>query len=123
MIRRLLLISILTTIGFSAWSQTSLEGKVLDAASGEALIFANVVLFKNGNLITGAQTDLDGNYVFSSLDPGTYDVEASYTGYPTTRQTNVVLYAGKAIRLDSDTLLDFAGGHFCAHRHGEIRLC
>jgi len=100
MIRRLLLISILTTIGFSAWSQTSLEGKVLDAASGEALIFANVVLFKNGNLITGAQTDLDGNYVFSSLDPGTYDVEASYTGYPTTRQTNVVLYAGKAIRLD-----------------------
>src|SRR6187401_2296900 len=100
MIRRLLLISILTTIGFSAWSQTSLEGKVLDAASGEALIFANVVLFKNGNLITGAQTDLDGNYVFSSLDPGTYDVEASYTGYPTTRQTNVVLYASQSVRLD-----------------------
>jgi hypothetical protein len=26
----------------------SLEGKVLDATSGEALIFANVVLFKKG---------------------------------------------------------------------------
>jgi outer membrane receptor protein involved in Fe transport len=100
MIRRLLLISILTTIGISAWSQTSLEGKVLDATNGEPLIFANVVIFKNGNLITGVQTDLDGNYVFSSLDPGTYDVEASYTGYPTMRQTNVVLQASKAVRLD-----------------------
>jgi len=67
MIRRLLLISILTTIGISAWSQTSLEGKAIDATSGEALIFANVVLFKNGNLITGVQSDLDGNYVFSKL--------------------------------------------------------
>src|SRR6187402_777055 len=100
MIRRLLLISIFSSFGLAAWSQASLEGKVTDVANGESLIFANVVLFKNGNLITGTQTDLDGNYVFSSLDPGTYDVEASYTGYPTTRQTNVVLYAGKAIRLD-----------------------
>lgn len=100
MIRRLLLISIFTTIGLAAWSQTSLEGKVLDIKSGEPLIFANVVLFKNGNLITGVQSDLDGNYVFSSIDPATYDVEVSYTGYPTMRQTNVVLLAGKAVRLD-----------------------
>jgi len=100
MIRRLLLISILTTIGISAWSQTSVEGKVLDATSGEPLIFANVVLFKSGNIVTGAQSDLDGNYVISNVDPGTYDVEASYTGYPTTRQTNVVLKAGQSIRLD-----------------------
>src|SRR5678816_2490157 len=100
MIRRLLLISILTTIGLSAWSQTSLEGKVLDATTGEPIIFANVVLFKNGNLINGVQSDLDGNYVFSSVDPATYDVEVSYTGYPIMRQTNVVLLAGKAVRLD-----------------------
>ena len=76
-----------------------LEGKVLDASSGEALIFANVVLFKNGNLITGAQTDLDGNYVFSSLDPDLWCGSQLYW-LSTTRQTNVVLYAGKAIRLD-----------------------
>lgn len=100
MIRRLLLISIFSSLGLAAWAQASLEGKVTDGATGEALIFANVVLFKNGNLITGVQTDLDGNYVFSSVDPGTYDVEASYTGFPTQRQTGVVILAGKAIRLD-----------------------
>ncbi|HEX5112123.1 MAG TPA: TonB-dependent receptor, partial [Saprospiraceae bacterium] len=100
MIRRLLLISILTTIGLSAWSQTSLEGKLSDATTGEPLIFASVVLYKNGVLITGVQTDLDGNYVFSSVDPGTYDVEANYTGFTPMRQTNVVLKAGQSIRLD-----------------------
>ena len=100
MIRRLLLISIFSSIGLATWAQSSLEGKVTDATSGDALLFANVVLFKNGNLITGVQSDLDGNYVFSSVDPGTYDVEASYTGFPTQRQTGVVILAGKAIRLD-----------------------
>lgn len=100
MIRRLLLISIFTSFGLAAWSQSSLEGKVLDNNTGDALIFANVVLFQNGNLIQGTQSDLDGNYTFSSIDPGTYDVEASYTGYPTQRQEGVVVLAGKAIRLD-----------------------
>ena len=100
MIRRLLLTSILFSFGLVAWSQTSLEGKITDAVTGDAVIFANVVLFKNGVLITGTQTDLDGNYVFSSIDPGTYDVEVSYTGYPSQRQTGVVVLAGKAIKLD-----------------------
>lgn len=100
MIRRLLLTSILFSFGFIAWSQTSLEGKVTDATTGEPLIIANVIIFKNGNMINGTQTDLDGNYVFSNMDPGTYDIEVSYTGYPTQRQTGVVVLAGKAIRLN-----------------------
>ncbi|MGB3079428.1 MAG: TonB-dependent receptor, partial [Saprospiraceae bacterium] len=100
MIRRLLLISILSSFGFVAWSQSSLEGKVTDAADGQTVIYANVIIFKNGNQITGTTTDLDGNYVFSSIDPGTYDVLVSYTGYPDQRKTGVVVLAGKAIRLD-----------------------
>ncbi|MEO6131450.1 MAG: carboxypeptidase regulatory-like domain-containing protein, partial [Saprospiraceae bacterium] len=100
MIRRLLLISILSSFGLAAWSQSSLEGKVTDAKTGETVIFANVIIFKDGNLKTGTTTDTDGNYVFSSLDPGTYDVQVSYTGYPDQKQTGVVVLAGKAIRLD-----------------------
>lgn len=100
MIRRLLLISILSSFGLIAWSQSSLEGKVTDATTGETVIYANVIIFKNGNLITGTTTDLDGNYVFSSMDPGTYDVQVSFTGYPDQKQTGVVVLAGKAIRLD-----------------------
>ncbi len=100
MIRRLLLISILSSFGLIAWSQSSLEGKITDKTTGETVIFANVLLFKSGNMVRGTTTDLDGNYVFSSMDPGTYDVQVSFTGYPDTKQTGVVVLAGKAIRLD-----------------------
>lgn len=100
MIRRILLTSILSAIGLAAWAQTSLEGKVSDAATGEALIVANVVLYKNGVLISQTQTDFDGNYTFSSIDPGTYDVKAQYTGFPEKITTGVVVLAGKSNRLD-----------------------
>lgn len=87
-------------IGQFAWSQTSLAGKVTDEESGEPISFGTVALFKNGVLITGTETDLDGNYSISNIDPGTYDAEASFTGYNAIRMTNVQVLAGKANRLD-----------------------
>ncbi|MBK7345270.1 MAG: carboxypeptidase regulatory-like domain-containing protein [Saprospiraceae bacterium] len=45
-------------------------------------------------------TDFDGNYSFSNVNPGTYDVEASYVGLNTQRVTGVVVYSGKANKLD-----------------------
>jgi outer membrane receptor protein involved in Fe transport len=64
------------------------------------VIFGTVSLYKNGVLITGTETDFDGNYAFSNIDPGTYDVEASYVGFTAQRQTGVVVLAGKATRLE-----------------------
>ena len=79
-----------------AFGQTSLEGKVIDEETNEPILFGTVALYKNGNLITGTETDLDGNYVFSNIDPGTYDVEVSYIGYQTIRETGVSVFAGKS---------------------------
>lgn len=84
----------------AALAQTSLEGKVTEQDNGEPVIFGTVSLYKNGVLITGTETDFDGNYAFSNIDPGTYDVEASYVGFTPQRQVGVVVLAGKAIRLD-----------------------
>lgn len=80
--------------------QTSLEGKVTDAASGEAILFGTVDLYKNDVLLLGTETDLDGNYFFSNVDPGTYVVEASYLGYTASRITNFIVQAGRTNRLD-----------------------
>lgn len=100
MIRPLLCLAFLLLMGQFAWSQTSLAGKVTDEESGEPISFGTVALFKNGVLITGTETDLDGNYSISNIDPGTYDAEASFTGYNAVRMTNVQVLAGKANRLD-----------------------
>lgn len=87
-------------------AQTSLEGKVKDKESGEPVLFATVALYKNGVLTTGVETDLDGNYFFSDIQPGTYDVEASYVGYKTSRINGVVCKAGQNTRVNIDMVTE-----------------
>ena len=86
--------------GLAAFAQTGLSGKVTDAKSGEPIIFASVALYQNGVLVAGTETDFDGNYSFSSIDTGVYEVEVSYVGYAKRRIDGVEATAGKANSLD-----------------------
>ena len=72
--------------------QTQLQGKVTDGTSGESVLFGTVALYKSGVLLTGTETDLDGNYFFSDLDPGTYDVEVTYVGLWSVSQLSSLLW-------------------------------
>ncbi|MEN0006687.1 MAG: carboxypeptidase regulatory-like domain-containing protein, partial [Bacteroidota bacterium] len=100
MARFLLLTFFALAIGTAATAQTSLFGKVMDEESSEPVLFGSVALYKNGVLITGTETDFDGNFNFPALDPGTYDVEVSYVGYQPKRVTGVKVLAGKANKVD-----------------------
>jgi len=84
----------------SSFGQTSLEGQVKDAATGDPILFGSVALYKSDILISSVETDLDGNYFIMDIDPGTYDVEASYIGYTTQIQKGVIIKAGRINRLD-----------------------
>ena len=87
----------LSSIGIA---QTQLQGKVTDQNTGEPILIGTVALYKGGALITGTDTDFDGNYFFSDVDPGTYDIEVSYVGYASQRITDVVAKAGKVTIVD-----------------------
>jgi hypothetical protein len=100
MARYLPLFFLLLLTGTLAHSQTALAGKVTDGETGEPIIFGSVALYRNGVLTTGTETDIDGNFSFSNIDPGTYDVEASYVGYQPQRVTGVRVLAGRANKLD-----------------------
>ncbi len=84
---------------FSAFSQTSLGGKITDAATGEELIGGNITLSQNGNFVTGTSTDFNGNYKLT-VDPGFYDVEASYVGYPPEKRTGIYIEKGQSNQLN-----------------------
>ncbi|MCO6475754.1 MAG: carboxypeptidase regulatory-like domain-containing protein [Phaeodactylibacter sp.] len=86
--------------GAIAHSQTSLYGKVTDAITGGPIIFASVALYKSGVLITGTETDFDGNYAFSGIGSGAYDVETTYVGYAKKRIPDVKVLAEKVNKLD-----------------------
>lgn len=102
---KLLALLALWVLALPLYAQTSLSGKVTDD-TGEPIIFGSVALYKNGVLITGTETDFDGYYHFASLDPGTYAVETSYVGYTKQRIERVLVYAGKANKLDVEMASD-----------------
>lgn len=102
---KLLALLALLVLALPLISQTSLSGRVTDD-TGEPVIFASVALYKHGVLITGTETDIDGYYRFASLDPGIYAVETSYVGYTKQRVERVLVYAGKANKLDIEMTAD-----------------
>ena len=70
-----------------ALAQGTIKGTVIDAATQEALIGAQVVL---PVLNTGAVTNFDGEYEIPGVPAGDYTVEIRYIGYRTTSQTITV---------------------------------
>ncbi len=109
-----LLFTLCCSLGFS---QTSLKGKVMDENSEEHIIYGNVAVFQDGKIITGTEADYVGNYVFKNIEPGIYDVEATYVGYITLRITEVIIEYGK------DNVLDFclSSGVIQLHNHKKKR--
>jgi iron complex outermembrane receptor protein len=78
-----------------------LEGKVLDAKTGEALVGASVAV--KGTSI-GSVADLDGTYTLD-LDPGKHTLLVSYIGYKTkelTVEINVGQSKSLTVMLDKD---------------------
>lgn len=76
----ILLAGLITLLGFPntyAQSKGTITGKVIEATSGTPLIGANVML----NTSQGASADMQGNYTISGVQPGNYQIRASYLGY------------------------------------------
>ncbi|MBK9733546.1 MAG: carboxypeptidase regulatory-like domain-containing protein [Saprospiraceae bacterium] len=98
--RLLLLVGFFLVVWSGTIAQTTIEGKVIDGKTNEPILFGTVALFRGGVIITGTETDLDGNFFISNIQPGTYDMEASYVGYATQRLTGIVMKAGKTNRVN-----------------------
>ena len=83
----------------SASSQDTgkIRGKLVDAANGEGLIGANVIL---DGMSLGAAADIDGNFTIEPVPPGTYILHASMIGYTKKTVTGVVVKAGETTKLD-----------------------
>ena len=75
-----------------------IRGTVVDEATGDPIIGANVVLEGTSR---GAATDLDGFFVILAIQPGKYTVRASAIGYAQ------VLISDVEINTDRSTELEF----------------
>jgi outer membrane cobalamin receptor len=80
----------------AALAQGSIAGTVKDAATGEPVIGASVVV--QGTQI-GASTDVEGKFLIASVPAGTYNLQISYITYKTHLVEQVVVENGKRINI------------------------
>lgn len=59
----------------------SLSGTVTDKTTKEGLISATVQLVSSDGKSSYTSTDLNGNFQFKKLQPGTYTLQVTYVGY------------------------------------------
>jgi hypothetical protein len=88
-------ILLFASAGLAQVGSGTLKGKVTDFDSGDPLPFATVVMFLNGNQVSGTNTNFDGEYTIKPISPGTYDVLLSFVGYQPKKITGVRINANK----------------------------
>lgn len=72
----------------------SVTGTITGAGNREVLTGATVVIDGTTN---GTITDINGNFIFSNLNPGTYKLKVSYVSYKAKVIENVIVQPGKTI--------------------------
>ena len=73
---------------FADFRVTALDG------DGKRMSGVMVAMYLNGIKKAYDTTDMDGNVIFQTLNPGTYDMEASKDGFSTQKITDLTLRAG-----------------------------
>jgi len=88
--------------------ETAVLTGLISDDKGQALFGASIKIFRNRIFVNGTISDIEGKY-HMELEPGTYDVECSYTGFTTYRAAGVVVSANKigilSFTLEANTVL------------------
>jgi len=74
-----------------------IKGKVVNAKSNEPLEFANIII--QGTLI-GSTSDLDGNFIFTGIDPGFVRLVVSSVGFETTVSSEIQVQGNQTSFVD-----------------------
>jgi hypothetical protein len=86
-----------------SWAQVSLAGTVKDTSGavlpGVTVEASSPVLIEK---VRTAVTDSMGNYRIESLQPGTYTVTFSVSGFATVKRDNVILSGTGVVKIDAD---------------------
>jgi len=83
-----------------AQSYSSIEGTLLDVRTGEPIVFATVILYKNDRAVTAVASDLEGSYTFKELSSGVYELEVSHNGFQALRRKNIYIGEGETKGVD-----------------------
>lgn len=95
----LLTLSPLSFILAQEATQGNIRGRVRDKDTKEGLPSVNVVV---KGTYYGAASDLDGNFIISRVNPGTYTIDITLIGYKAVQYTGIKVNAGQTTQLNVD---------------------
>jgi hypothetical protein len=80
----------------------TLRGKVIDGKTKKPLDYVSITLKLNGVAKATALSDDDGAFIIKALQPGEYDLFATFVGYPNTKIEGIYIAA------EEDKFVDFS---------------
>lgn len=88
--------------GGAAAQSGSIQGVVIDQSDRDAIpfVFLKLVSQTTNLAVDSLQADFDGNYRFNNLPGDSYNLLASFPGYPNYIQKGIFLSPGQHLRLD-----------------------
>jgi hypothetical protein len=96
--KQLLLTTFTLLMAFSVIAQKgTIKGRIYNAKTNEPLEFANIVI--NGTMV-GSTSDLDGNYIFTGIDPGFVQLVVSMIGFETTLSPEIQVQGNQTVFID-----------------------
>lgn len=100
---RIILSSIIILSLVRATGMGRIQGKVVDASTGEPLVGVNIIVEATE---LGSATDEYGKYLVPFVPVGTYQVTASYIGYNTITKKDAVVSSNQTTNLDFQLSLE-----------------
>ena len=80
--KKILLLIGLVLMQVSAYAGNTISGRIIDDADGSPLIGASAAIVDgNGNIVTGAATDVEGRFTLKNINNGSYVMLFQYLGY------------------------------------------
>lgn len=83
-----------------AQNEGAIKVKLIDKANKETIPFANVVVEMGGIQAGIGTTNIDGELVIKPLNPGKYNVKATYVGYQAVEVKDITVSVGKIVSLN-----------------------
>lgn len=92
---------LITFFSLSLMAQnSSIKGNIKDKVSEVSLMGASVSMLNGRELLSGAQSDENGNYMIKDVAPGRYQLIIEYIGYKSVTIPNVLVTSGKEAIID-----------------------
>lgn len=93
----IMLLAIAFTLPLQSGTTGKIAGTIIDKASTEPLIGANVIVLGTS---LGSVTDPDGNYSILHVPPGTYNLQVTFIGYRKAIVNDVRVFIDQTARVD-----------------------